>query len=90
VILSRDSLAFASRAALTMNIAGVVKDWILIGLSAWLYEAPVSALNLGGYLLAFAAVCYYNFSKINAAMARSAAAEQARYPPWGLPCSCQF
>jgi len=36
----------------------VVKDWILIGLSVWLYKAPVSALNIGGYLIAFAAVLW--------------------------------
>lgn len=27
--------------------AGVVKDWMLIGLSVWLYKSPVSAINLG-------------------------------------------
>ena len=71
-------------AALTMNIAGVVKDWILIGLSAWMYKAPVTSMNLGGYFLAFLAVCYYNFSKIQAAMARQAT-EQVQHiaPPPG-------
>jgi len=38
--------------------AGVVKDWILIGLSVWLYAAPVTAINLGGYLVAFVAVLW--------------------------------
>jgi hypothetical protein len=27
--------------------AGVAKDWMLIGLSVWLYKSPVSAINLG-------------------------------------------
>ena len=42
----------------------MVKDWILIGLSVWLYKAPVSAVNIGGYLIAFAAVLWYNYAKI--------------------------
>lgn len=42
--------------ALTMNIAGVVKDWLLIGLSITLYHSPVSRINLGGYSIAFVAV----------------------------------
>ena len=35
--------------ALTMNIAGVIKDWMLIFFSFYLFHAPVTALNLGGY-----------------------------------------
>ena len=35
--------------ALTMNIAGVIKDWMLIFLSYYLFRAPVTALNLLGY-----------------------------------------
>ena len=35
--------------ALTMNIAGVIKDWMLIFLSFYLFRAPVTALNLFGY-----------------------------------------
>ena len=42
--------------ALTMNIAGVVKDWLLIGLSVMLYHSPISRINLGGYSIAFVAV----------------------------------
>ncbi len=35
--------------ALTMNIAGVIKDWLLIFLSYYVFGAPVTALNLAGY-----------------------------------------
>ena len=35
--------------ALTMNIAGVIKDWMLIFFSFYLFHAPVTALNLAGY-----------------------------------------
>lgn len=36
--------------ALTMNIAGVIKDWMLIFFSFYLFHAPVTTLNLAGYL----------------------------------------
>ena len=55
--------------ALTMNIAGVVKDWMLIGLSVWLFHSAVSGLNLFGYFIAFLAVCWYNYQKLQAAKA---------------------
>ena len=41
-----------------MNIAGVVKDWLLIGLSVLLYRSPISRVNLGGYSIAFVSVCF--------------------------------
>jgi hypothetical protein len=38
-----------------MNVAGVIKDWILIFISSLLFDAPISATQLWGYLLAFSA-----------------------------------
>lgn len=35
-------LLIGKTSALTMNVAGVVKDWMLIGLSVWLYHAHVT------------------------------------------------
>lgn len=78
-------LLIGKTSALTMNIAGVVKDWMLIGLSVVLYQvrilltaahssitvfpqSPVTQLNLIGYLIAFAAVCFYNYQKIQQAL----------------------
>ena len=55
--------------ALTMNVAGVVKDWLLIGLSAALFGSPVTALNLAGYGVAFCGVVWYNWGKWTAALA---------------------
>lgn len=43
---------------LPQNIAGVVKDWMLIGLSVWMFKSAVSGLNLFGYFIAFLAVCW--------------------------------
>lgn len=60
-------LLIGRTSALTMNIGGVIKDWLLIGLSIAMYRSPVSRLNLAGYFVAFLSVCYYNFTKISAA-----------------------
>ena len=83
VLLSNATLAFAlnvsvylligKTSALTMNVAGVLKDWILIFISSMLFDAPISATQLWGYLLAFAAVCYYNYTKFKEREEASAA-----------------
>merc|ERR1712159_283581 len=55
-------LLVGKTSALTMNVAGVIKDWLLIGLSVVLFAAPVSGLQIGGYLIAFGGVAYYNYN----------------------------
>eukprot|EP00238_Polyblepharides_amylifera_P012553 CAMPEP_0196585170 /NCGR_PEP_ID=MMETSP1081-20130531/49735_1 /TAXON_ID=36882 /ORGANISM="Pyramimonas amylifera, Strain CCMP720" /LENGTH=309 /DNA_ID=CAMNT_0041906631 /DNA_START=279 /DNA_END=1208 /DNA_ORIENTATION=- len=57
-------LLIGKTSALTMNIAGVIKDWLLIWMSANVFAAPVSTLNLAGYFLAFMAVVFYNNHKL--------------------------
>eukprot|EP00887_Chlorella_sp_A99_P007875 scaffold20.g7875.t1 len=57
-------LLIGKTSALTMNIGGVVKDWLLIGLSVWMFQSAVSKLNLFGYAIAFLAVCWYNWQKL--------------------------
>jgi hypothetical protein len=39
-----------------MNIAGVIKDWMLIFFSFHLFHAPVTPLNLLGYAFCVAGV----------------------------------
>lgn len=56
-------LLIGKTSALTLNVAGVVKDWLLIGLSYVLFGSPVSGQSLGGYGFAFFGVVYYNYSK---------------------------
>ena len=51
---------------------GVVKDWLLIGLSALMYASPVTKVNLVGYSIAFLGVLYYNNMKRKAAQAKVA------------------
>ena len=66
-------LLIGKTSALTMNVAGVIKDWILIFISSFLFDAPISNIQLGGYLLAFLAVCYYNYAKFKEKEAAAAA-----------------
>ncbi|BDA42040.1 probable sugar phosphate/phosphate translocator At5g25400 [Coccomyxa sp. Obi] len=89
-------LLIGKTSALTMNIAGVIKDWLLIALSVLIFKAQasrtptrfqrsalcsiftksglVTGINLGGYGLAFAGVCWYNYKKLQAMKARNVAA----------------
>lgn len=63
-------LLIGKTSALTMNIAGVIKDWMLIWMSMRMFTAPVTFLNLVGYTVAFLGVCWYNYIKLNAAKAK--------------------
>lgn len=73
-------LLIGKTSALTMNVAGVVKDWMLIGISVWVFRDPVSSVNLGGYLLAFLAVCYYNYDKYQRACEKAAERKEESVP----------
>ncbi|KAL6769719.1 EZY14 [Auxenochlorella protothecoides x Auxenochlorella symbiontica] len=57
-------LLIGKTSALTMNIAGVIKDWMLIFFSFHLFHAPVTVLNLVGYAFCVAGVAVYNFQKL--------------------------
>lgn len=57
-------LLIGKTSALTMNIAGVVKDWMLIGLSVSMFKSVVTSTNLFGYAIAFLGVCWYNYQKL--------------------------
>lgn len=69
-------LLIGKTSALTMNIAGVVKDWLLIALSFLMYRAPVTPLNLAGYSIAFGAVCWYNYSKLQSMKAQQSTSQR--------------
>lgn len=57
-------LLIGKTSALTMNIAGVIKDWMLIFFSYSVFKAPVTALNLFGYLFCCSGVAVYNWQKL--------------------------
>ncbi|KAE9604457.1 hypothetical protein Lal_00031966 [Lupinus albus] len=65
-------LLVGKTSALTMNVAGVVKDWLLIAFSWSVIKDTVTPLNLIGYGLAFLGVGYYNHSKLQALKASEA------------------
>lgn len=47
-----------------MNIAGVIKDWMLIFFSYAVFHAPVTRLNLFGYAFCCSGVAVYNYQKL--------------------------
>jgi hypothetical protein len=55
-----------------MNVAGVVKDWLLIAFSWSVIKDTVTPINLFGYGLAFLGVAYYNHAKLQAMKAKDA------------------
>ncbi|XP_021741714.1 probable sugar phosphate/phosphate translocator At2g25520 [Chenopodium quinoa] len=65
-------LLVGKTSALTMNVAGVVKDWLLIAFSWSVIKDTVTPINLFGYGLAFVGVGYYNHSKLQALKAKDA------------------
>ena len=50
--------------AQTMNIAGVVKDWMLVCVSYYGFHAPVTRLTLSGYIFCNAGVALYQHQKL--------------------------
>ncbi|KAF3629486.1 putative sugar phosphate/phosphate translocator [Capsicum baccatum] len=65
-------LLVGKTSALTMNVAGVVKDWLLIAFSWSVIKDTVTPVNLIGYGLAFLGVAYYNHQKLQALKAKEA------------------
>ncbi|KAL0726499.1 hypothetical protein Bca4012_022592 [Brassica carinata] len=65
-------LLVGKTSALTMNVAGVVKDWLLIAFSWSVIKDTVTPLNLFGYGVAFLGVAYYNHCKLQALKAKEA------------------
>lgn len=57
-------LLIGKTSALTMNIAGVIKDWMLIFFSFYVFHAPVTKLNLFGYAFCCTGVGIYNWQKL--------------------------
>ncbi|XP_068313515.1 probable sugar phosphate/phosphate translocator At5g25400 [Pyrus communis] len=72
-------LLVGKTSALTMNVAGVVKDWLLIAFSWSVIKDTVTPINLFGYGLAFLGVAYYNHSKLQALKAKEAQKKTAQH-----------
>ncbi|MBA0705282.1 hypothetical protein Golax_017486, partial [Gossypium laxum] len=51
--------------AVTIRVAGVLKDWILIALSTVVFpESTITGLNIIGYAIALCGVVMYNYIKV--------------------------
>lgn len=57
-------LVLGRTGAVTIRVAGVLKDWILIALSTIVFpESAITTLNLIGYAIALSGVLIYNYLK---------------------------
>ncbi|KAG8089101.1 hypothetical protein GUJ93_ZPchr0011g27104 [Zizania palustris] len=70
-------LLVGKTSALTMNVAGVVKDWLLIAFSWTVIKDTVTPVNLVGYGIAFLGVAYYNHAKLQGLKAAKEAERKA-------------
>ena len=70
-------LLVGKTSALTMNVAGVFKDWLLIAFSWTVIKDTVTPVNLVGYGIAFLGVAYYNHAKLLGLKAKEAEREAA-------------
>ncbi|KAG2305129.1 hypothetical protein Bca52824_033780 [Brassica carinata] len=58
-------LVIGRTGAVTIRVAGVLKDWILIALSTVIFpESTITGLNIIGYAIALVGVVMYNYIKI--------------------------
>lgn len=61
-------LVIGRTGAVTVRVASIVKDWLLIGLSTLIFpDAYLSLITVGGYSLALGGVVMYNYIKIKEA-----------------------
>ncbi|KAG0480416.1 hypothetical protein HPP92_010989 [Vanilla planifolia] len=70
-------LLVGKTSALTMNVAGVVKDWLLIAFSWSVIRDTITTINLIGYGIAFLGVAFYNHVKLQALKAKEAQKKSA-------------
>ncbi|KAG8658957.1 probable sugar phosphate/phosphate translocator At1g48230 isoform X1 [Manihot esculenta] len=58
-------LVIGRTGAVTIRVAGVLKDWILIALSTIIFpESTITGLNILGYAIALCGVVMYNYIKV--------------------------
>lgn len=58
-------LVIGRTGAVTIRVAGVLKDWILIALSTVIFpESAITGLNIIGYAIALLGVVMYNYLKV--------------------------
>ncbi|MCI03885.1 putative sugar phosphate/phosphate translocator, partial [Trifolium medium] len=69
-------LVIGRTGAVTIRVAGVLKDWILIALSTVIFpESTITGLNIIGYGIALCGVVMYNYIKVRDVRASQITAE---------------
>ncbi|KAF3944726.1 hypothetical protein CMV_028834 [Castanea mollissima] len=69
-------LVIGRTGAVTIRVAGVLKDWILIALSTVIFpESTITGLNIIGYAIALCGVVMYNYIKVKDVRASQQPAE---------------
>ncbi|KAF5737116.1 sugar phosphate/phosphate translocator [Tripterygium wilfordii] len=72
-------LVIGRTGAVTIRVAGVLKDWILIALSTVIFpESTITGLNIIGYAIALCGVVMYNYLKVKDVRA-------SQLPPESIP-----
>ncbi|XP_052150233.1 probable sugar phosphate/phosphate translocator At1g48230 [Oryza glaberrima] len=71
-------LVIGRTGAVTIRVAGVLKDWILIALSTIIFpESIITSLNIIGYAVALSGVVMYNYLKMKDVRANQLPADNA-------------
>ncbi|XP_024386525.1 probable sugar phosphate/phosphate translocator At3g14410 isoform X1 [Physcomitrium patens] len=66
-------LVISHTSALTIRVAGVIKDWVVVLVSVYLFaDAKLTVINIFGYVIAIFGVYLYNAQKLNEAAVTSA------------------
>ncbi|XP_022137964.1 probable sugar phosphate/phosphate translocator At1g48230 [Momordica charantia] len=69
-------LVIGRTGAVTIRVAGVLKDWILIALSTVIFpESTITGLNIIGYAIALCGVLMYNYLKVKEVRASQLSSE---------------
>ncbi|WZN61583.1 putative sugar phosphate/phosphate translocator [Chloropicon roscoffensis] len=58
-------LLVGKTSALTMNVSGVIKDWLIIASSVLIFGSTLTRLNVLGFTIAFTGVLFYNYHRRN-------------------------
>ncbi|KAL5712356.1 hypothetical protein ACHQM5_014542 [Ranunculus cassubicifolius] len=71
-------LVIGRTGAVTVRVAGVLKDWILIALSTVIFpESTITGLNIIGYAIALCGVVMYNYLKVKDVRASQVSVESS-------------
>ncbi|CAA0815912.1 Probable sugar phosphate/phosphate translocator [Striga hermonthica] len=75
-------LVISHTSALTIRVAGVVKDWVVVLLSALLFaDTKLTLINLFGYAIAIAGVAAYNNYKLKKEASRDSSGDTTQAVP---------